>query len=79
MAAVIGVPTPLGDERIWAYVQPWEGTELTADEVIGFCRGQIATYKIPTRVNIIENLPLTATRKVQKFKLRERALEEVGA
>lgn len=79
MAAVIGVPHPLGGERIWAYVQPWEGADLTPDEVVGFCRGQIATYKIPERVHIVENLPLTATRKVQKFKLREQALEEAGA
>ena len=79
MAAVIGVPHPLGGERIWAYVQPWEGAELTPDEVIGFCRDQIATYKIPERVYIVAELPLTATRKVQKFKLREQALEEAGA
>jgi acyl-CoA synthetase (AMP-forming)/AMP-acid ligase II len=78
VAAVIGVPSPVGGERIRAYVQPWEGAELSEAEVINFCRGQIATYKIPEEVRIVSDLPMTATRKVQKFKLREEAKQELA-
>jgi len=78
MAAVIGVPSPVGGERIRAYVQPWEGAELSEAEVIEYCRGQIATYKVPQEVRIVSSLPLTATRKVQKFKLREEARKELA-
>lgn len=71
---MIGVPSEVGGEkRIFAYVQLWEGTELSENEVIEFCQGQIAAYKIPEKVHIVESLPMTATQKVQKFKLLEEA------
>ena len=74
IASVIGVPSEVGGEkRIFAYVQPWEGTELSEKEVIEFCQGQIAAYKIPEKVYVVESLPMTATQKVQKFKLLEEA------
>jgi fatty-acyl-CoA synthase len=74
IASVIGVPSEVGGEkRIFAYVQLWEGTELSENEVIEFCQGQIAAYKIPEKVHIVESLPMTATQKVQKFKLLEEA------
>ncbi len=76
VAAVIGVPSPVGGERLRTYVQPWEGTELSEADVINYCRGQIATYKIPEEVRIVSALPMTATRKVQKYKLREEAKQE---
>jgi acyl-CoA synthetase (AMP-forming)/AMP-acid ligase II len=78
MAAVIGVPDAIGGELIRAYVQPWEGAELTEAKVLRYCRGQIATFKIPQEVRIVDSLPLTATRKVQKFKLREEARRELA-
>jgi acyl-CoA synthetase (AMP-forming)/AMP-acid ligase II len=76
MAAVVGVPSPIGGERIRAYVQPREGVDLSEIEVLEHCRGQIATYKIPQEVRFVSRLPLTATGKVQKFKLREEAEQE---
>jgi len=76
-AAVVGVPGPVGGEQIWAYVQPREGAELGETEVVDYCRGQIAVFKIPQQVRIVPSLPLTATRKVQKFKLREEAMKEL--
>jgi fatty-acyl-CoA synthase len=76
MAAVVGVPSPIGGERIRAYVQAREGADLTEIEVLEHCRGQIATYKIPQEVRFVSRLPLTATGKVQKFKLQEEAAQE---
>jgi fatty-acyl-CoA synthase len=81
MAAVVGVPSAVGGERLWAYIIPKQGTEPTAAEILDYCRGQIAPYKIPDEVRFVPDLPLTATRKVQKYVLREQArkeLEQVG-
>ncbi|MFC2030161.1 class I adenylate-forming enzyme family protein [Chloroflexota bacterium] len=77
MAAVIGVPSPVGGERVRAYILPLEGAELTEIDVVNYCRGRIATYKIPAEVRIVESFPLSALWKVQKFQLREEALQEM--
>lgn len=75
--AVVGVPGTLGSERVWAYVVPEAGTSLSAREVLEFCRGQIAAYKLPDEVQLVSELPRSALEEVQKFKLREFALEEL--
>jgi acyl-CoA synthetase (AMP-forming)/AMP-acid ligase II len=75
-ASVLGVPGPLSSERVWAYIVPAEGAELTAAEVVEYCRGQIAAYKIPDEVRIVSELPRAHGSKVQKFKLREMAMKE---
>jgi acyl-CoA synthetase (AMP-forming)/AMP-acid ligase II len=74
--AVLGVPGPLGAERVWAYIVPVEGAELTPAEVVEYCRGQIAPYKIPEEVRIVTELPRAHGSKIQKFKLREMAIED---
>jgi acyl-CoA synthetase (AMP-forming)/AMP-acid ligase II len=78
MAAVIGVPSQVGGERVRAYILPMEGVELTETEVVDYCRGQIANYKLPEEVRFVENFPLSALWKVQKFKLREEAIQELA-
>jgi fatty-acyl-CoA synthase len=75
-AGVIGVPSKAGSEAVWAYLEPQPGATLTVKEVLNFCRGQIAPFKIPAHIRFEERLPTTATGKVQKFKLREMAAEE---
>jgi acyl-CoA synthetase (AMP-forming)/AMP-acid ligase II len=70
-AAVIGVPHEHWGERPKAFVTPREGAEVTAEEIIDFCRERIAHYKCPDAVEFGE-LPKTSTGKVQKFVLRER-------
>ena len=77
MAAVIGVPSKTGGERVRAYILPDEGAVLTPTEVVSYCRGQIATYKLPDEVRFVQEFPLSALWKVQKFKLREEALREL--
>ena len=49
--------------------------EITESDVKDFCRGQIARYKIPKHVAFVDSFPLTASGKVQKYKLQERSVE----
>ncbi len=74
--AVIGVAHPLAGEALWAYVERQPGAALTEIELLNFCRGQIAPFKIPDQVRFVEHLPLSAVGKVQKYQLRQAALEE---
>ncbi len=74
-AGVIGVPSELSGEAVWAYVEFHPGAALKAKDVLTFCRGKIAPYKIPAKVIIENHLPTTATGKIQRRLLRQRALE----
>jgi fatty-acyl-CoA synthase len=75
---VIGVPDERYGEELMAWIVTRPGAELTADEVREFCRGQIAHYKIPRYVSFVDSFPMTVTGKIQKYKLREAAIEELG-
>ena len=75
---VIGVPDARYGEELMAWVIPRAGASLTEDEVRDFCRGQIAHYKIPRYVKVVDSFPMTVTGKVQKFKMRETAIDELG-
>ena len=76
-AGVIGVPSRVGGEAVWAYLELQPGATLSATEVLDHCRGQIAPFKIPSQVRFVERLATTATGKLQKFKLREMAAREL--
>jgi fatty-acyl-CoA synthase len=69
--AVIGVPDDKWGEMVTALIVRAEGEEVTEEEIIAHCRGKIAGYKIPKRVEFRDAIPRTATGKIQKFKLRE--------
>jgi fatty-acyl-CoA synthase len=56
---------------------PRPGASPTEDEIKEFCRGRIAHYKVPRYVKFVESFPMTVTGKVQKFKMRESAVEEL--
>jgi fatty-acyl-CoA synthase len=75
---VIGVPDPIYGEAVCAWVVPHQGARLTEDEIREWCRGKIATFKIPRYVLIVESFPMTVTGKVQKFRMREQAIAELG-
>jgi fatty-acyl-CoA synthase len=78
-AFVIGVPDPRTNEAAVAYVIPRPGETLTEDEVIGHCKGRIASFKVPRAVRIVADVPRTPGPhgdKVQKVKLREMFLAE---
>jgi acyl-CoA synthetase (AMP-forming)/AMP-acid ligase II len=69
--AVIGVPDEKWGEMVTALVVVAEGQQVTAEEIVAHCRGRIAGYKIPKRIDFRDGLARTATGKIQKFKLRE--------
>ncbi|MEW6059977.1 MAG: AMP-binding protein [Actinomycetota bacterium] len=75
---VIGVPDSKYGEEVCAWVRLKEGTSATEEEIRGFCRGRIATYKIPRYVRFAEEFPMTVTGKIQKFRMREISIEELG-
>jgi fatty-acyl-CoA synthase len=75
---VIGVPDERYGEEVLAYVKPSAGTAVDEEELREFCRGKIAHYKVPRYVLPIDEFPMTVTGKVQKYALRERAIEELG-
>lgn len=76
-AAVVGVPSAVGEEQAWAFVLLEDGAEMTAREVLEYCRAALEAYKIPGRVSFVSDFPRSETGKPQKFKLREMALHEV--
>jgi len=70
-AAVIGTQDPMWGEAVTAFVVKNESCELTEEELRDFCRQHIAGYKIPKRVIFVNSLPISASGKVLKSKLRE--------
>jgi fatty-acyl-CoA synthase len=77
-AQVIGVPSTTYGEEIVAWVKPKPGEALEGEELAAFCRGKIATYKIPKHWKIVDSFPMTVTGKVQKFRMREISVAELG-
>jgi fatty-acyl-CoA synthase len=75
---VIGVPDERYGEELMAWVVGRPGANLTDEAVREFCRHQIAHYKVPRYVKFVDSFPMTVTGKVQKFKMREAAIEELG-
>jgi fatty-acyl-CoA synthase len=75
---VIGVPDERYGEELMAWVVMREGAALTEGGVRDFCRDRIAHYKVPRYVKFVDAFPMTVTGKVQKYKLREAAIEELG-
>jgi fatty-acyl-CoA synthase len=76
--AVVGVADSKYGEEVCAVVRLREGESADHDEIIAFCRGQIAHYKIPRYVRFVDNFPMTVTGKVQKFILREQIERAMG-
>jgi len=77
-AAVVGVPAPIGGERTWAFIILEEGAEMTAREVLRYCRAELVAHKIPDQVRFVADFPRAASGKPQKFILRDMALQEAS-
>jgi len=73
--AVLGVPEPIQGEVGLACIVPADA-HPTAEELLEYCRGLLASYKVPAHFRFVEELPLTPTGKVQKFVLRQAWIEE---
>jgi fatty-acyl-CoA synthase len=76
---IIGVPDPRLSEVPCACIIPRPGAEITQETLVAFCRGQLASFKIPQYTVLLEAFPMTSSGKVQKFKLREFAAAQMGA
>ncbi|GAB6059975.1 AMP-binding protein [Desulfonatronum parangueonense] len=70
---VVGVASRKYGEEVGAFIIPKPGVTLTPEEVRDFCRGKIARYKTPRYVALVDSYPMTASGKIQKYKLREMA------
>ncbi|HTZ79449.1 MAG TPA: AMP-binding protein [Stellaceae bacterium] len=75
---VVGVPDPKYGEELCAWVKLKPGTSAGPEEIQGFCRDQIAHYKIPRYIKFVDAFPMTVTGKVQKFIMREQSMTELG-
>ncbi len=74
---VYGVPDKKYGEQVMAAVILKKGVTMTEEEVREFCNGKIANYKIPKYVKFVDGYPMTASGKIQKFKMREMAIKEL--
>ncbi len=72
---VVGVPSVKYGEEVMAFIQLKEGQSVTEEELKEYCQGQIARYKIPRYIAFIDSYPITASGKIQKYKLRQMAIE----
>ena len=75
---VIGVPSRQYGEEVMAWVKLREGAAASGEELAAYCRGRIATFKIPRYWKFTDGFPMTVTGKVQKFRMREMAIAELG-
>jgi fatty-acyl-CoA synthase len=75
--AVVGVPAAVGGESVWAFVRLAEGVEMTAREVLDYCREALEPYKIPSQVRFLSEFPRAETGKSRKVELRAMALQEL--
>lgn len=77
-ASVFGVPDKKFGEQVAVWIVPKVGMEITEDSVREFCDGQIAHYKIPHYVRLVDEFPMTVTGKIKKFVMRDKLSEELG-
>jgi fatty-acyl-CoA synthase len=77
-AQVIGVTCPRYGEEVMAWVRLKPGVALSADDLTSACNGRIASFKIPRYWKFVDSFPMTVTGKVQKFRMREIAAEEIA-
>ncbi|MBA2678846.1 MAG: AMP-binding protein [Ktedonobacteraceae bacterium] len=75
---VIGVPDAKYGEAVMAWVILKPGATATTEELQEFCKGQIAYYKVPRYFKFVDSFPMTITGKIQKYVMRETALQDLG-
>ena len=74
---VVGVPDEKFGEEVCAFIQARDGASVDTDVVREFCQGKIAHYKVPRYVLSIEDFPMTVTGRIQKYLLRDAAVEQL--
>lgn len=76
--AVVGVPNKKLGEKICACIVPKPGRRLQAEKIFQFCKENLANFKVPDFVEIMESFPMTTTEKIQKFRIRDLMWEKYG-
>ena len=77
LVQAVGVPDERLDEVVAVFVELKPGTTATEQELIDFCVGRIASYRVPRHVRIVTEWPMSAT-KIQRFRLRDALVAELG-
>ena len=72
---VVGVPSKKYGEEVGAFIVKKPAADLTAEDVVDFCRGQISRQKIPKHIAFVDSYPMTASGKIQKYKLQEMSVD----
>jgi fatty-acyl-CoA synthase len=75
--AVFGVPDQFYGEEVAAWIQLHPNARATEEEIREFCKGRIAHFKVPRYIRFVEEFPMTVTGKIQKFRMREIAVEQL--
>ncbi|MFB0970330.1 MAG: AMP-binding protein, partial [Pseudomonadales bacterium] len=75
---VTGVPDPKFGEEIIAWVSLKSGAKMNEDDIKAFCKGKIAHYKVPRYIKFTDEFPMTVTGKIQKYKMRQVSIAELG-
>ena len=75
--AVFGIPDEHYGEEVMAWIQQRAGEETNENEIRDYCKDKLAHYKIPKYIWFVDEFPMTVTGKLQKFRMREKALERL--
>jgi len=75
---IIGVPDRKFGEEVMAWVRLREGKSASSDELKAFCKSNLAYFKVPQYCKFVDSFPVTVTGKIQKYKMRETSIEELG-
>ncbi|GAC1315727.1 MAG: AMP-binding protein [Thermoleophilaceae bacterium] len=75
---VIGIPSERYGEEVMAWLKLRDGVAMSDEQLAAACRGRIASYKIPRHWKLVDSFPMTVTGKIQKFRMREIAIAELG-
>jgi fatty-acyl-CoA synthase len=75
---VVGVPDAKYGEELLAAVRLRSGATVTEDELRDYCRADLAHFKVPRYIRFVTEYPMTVTGKVQKYKIREQLVAELG-
>jgi fatty-acyl-CoA synthase len=75
---VVGVPDVKYGEQVLAWIKARTGHQINEDEIRDFCRQGLAYFKVPKYLKLVESFPMTVTGKIQKYKIRELAIQELG-
>jgi fatty-acyl-CoA synthase len=76
-AQIVGIPDRKYGEELCAWIKLKPGATVTADEIVAFCKGEIAHFKIPRHIKFVDSFPMTVTGKIQKFIIREEMIREL--